>query len=119
MTTFAHLQRLSNGNFDQDADSSRVVELQETTEKQASEIALTRTKVSDLQNKLKDSEDTVSLARQEVMKYQEQLAKLQRDFKEVRGRSLCTSKRTNSREEFLRLLYLSKLCVSIHKYSSI
>ena len=77
------LQRLSNGTFDQEADSSKVVELQETTEKQASEIALTRTKVSDLQNKLKDSEETVSLARQEVMKYQEQLVKLQRDLKEV------------------------------------
>lgn len=79
-----HTQRLSNGTIEQDSDTStRFVELQETTEKQAGEIALTRSRISDLQTRLKDSEDSISSAKLEATKYQEQIAKLQRDLREV------------------------------------
>ena len=75
---------MSNGVVEQDAEtSSRVVELQEMMEKQASEIALARSRISELQARLKESDDAIASSKVEIGKYQEQISKLQRDVKEV------------------------------------
>ncbi|KAF6031548.1 hypothetical protein EB796_010180 [Bugula neritina] len=78
-----HNKRLSNGTIEQDGESStRLLELQQTTEKQASELALARSKVSDLQSRLKESEESVAAAKLDCAKHQEQINKLQRELKE-------------------------------------
>ena len=58
--------------------------MQEATEKQASELAMARSRVADLQGRLKDSEDAINSSKLEIIKYQDQISKLQRDLKEVR-----------------------------------
>ena len=57
--------------------------MQEATEKQASELAMARSRVADLQGRLKDSEDAINSSKLEIIKYQDQISKLQRDLKEV------------------------------------
>lgn len=77
-----HKQRLSNGTIDPDSDVNRVIELQDTVEKQNSELTSSRTKVLELTNKLTELEETATTATKDLNKTQEQLVKLQRDLRE-------------------------------------
>lgn len=63
---------------------NRVIELQETVEKQNSELTSTRTRILELTNKYTEVEENYTTAQKDLNKAQEQLVKLQRDLKEVR-----------------------------------
>jgi predicted nucleic acid-binding Zn-ribbon protein len=76
-------QRLSNGSIDPDSEVNRVIELQDTVEKQNSELTAARTKVLELTNKITEIEETATTATKDLNKAQEQLVKLQRDLREV------------------------------------
>ena len=77
------LQRLSNGSIDPDSDVNRVIELQETLEKQNNELTAARTKIAELTSRIKELEDSVTSSSKELGKSQEQCIKLQRDLREV------------------------------------
>lgn len=80
---FLAFQRLSNGSIDPDSDVNRVIELQETVEKQNSELTNMRTKMLELNNKLTEMEESYTSAQKDLIKAQEQVVKLQRDLREV------------------------------------
>ena len=77
------LQRLSNGSIDPDSEIQRVMQLQETVEKQNSELTLARSKVNDLGVKVKELEEALASSQKDVVRLQEQNVKLQRDIREV------------------------------------
>ena len=83
-----YFQRLSNGSIDPDSDVNRVIELQETVEKQNSELTNTRTKMLELNNKLTEIDESYTSAQKDLIKAQEQVVKLQRDLREV-SRDIC------------------------------
>jgi predicted nucleic acid-binding Zn-ribbon protein len=80
----ALLQRLSNGSIDPDSDVQRVLELQETLDKQNTELTAARTKIAELTSRIKELEDAMTSSAKEHAKAQEQCSKLQRDLREVR-----------------------------------
>lgn len=61
----------------------RIVELQETISKQATDLGVARSKISELSSKISEIEDSLQVSQKELMKAQEQNARLQRDLKEV------------------------------------
>uniref|UniRef100_A0A0L8FQV7 Liprin-alpha CC2 domain-containing protein n=1 Tax=Octopus bimaculoides TaxID=37653 RepID=A0A0L8FQV7_OCTBM len=77
-----HPKRLSNGSIDPDSDVNRVIELQETVEKQNSELTSTRTNILELTNKCTELEESLTSTQKDLIKSQEQLVKLQRDLRE-------------------------------------
>ncbi|XP_053384775.1 liprin-alpha-1-like isoform X4 [Mercenaria mercenaria] len=77
-----HPKRLSNGSIDPDSDVNRVIELQETVEKQNSELTNTRTKMLEMNNKFTEMEENYTTAQKDLIKAQEQVVKLQRDLRE-------------------------------------
>ncbi|XP_064602426.1 liprin-alpha-1-like isoform X5 [Liolophura sinensis] len=78
----AHPKRLSNGSIDPDSDVNRVIELQETIEKQNSELTTARSRLLEMTNKCKELEDSLTSTQKDLIKSQEQLVKLQRDLRE-------------------------------------
>ena len=82
---FALQQRLSNGSIEPDSDMGRVMDLQETVEKQNSELTASRTRVLELTNKLTELEESYTSGQKELAKAQDTVNKLQRDLREVRG----------------------------------
>lgn len=81
--TFWLFQRLSNGSIDPDSDVTRVIELQDTVEKQNTELTSSRTRVLELTNRCTELEESLNTAQKDLSKAQEQLVKLQRDLREV------------------------------------
>ena len=77
------LQRLSNGSIDPDSEVQRVIELQETIEKQNTELTAARTKIAELTSRIKELEDSINSTQKDVTKTSEQNIKLQRDLREV------------------------------------
>lgn len=82
-TVLIFFQRLSNGSIDPDSEINRVIELQETIEKQNNELTVARKTVIDLTSKLKEVESTLQQAQKDLIKGQEANVKLQRDLREV------------------------------------
>ena len=87
---FFAVQRLSNGSIDPDSDVQRVLELQETVEKQNTELTASRTRVLELTGRCTELEESLATAQKELSKAQEQLVKLSRDLREV-GMCVCVS----------------------------
>ncbi|KAL5006308.1 hypothetical protein ScPMuIL_015114 [Solemya velum] len=96
-------KRLSNGSIDPDYEVNRVIELQETVEKQNSELTSTRTRILELTNKYTEVEENYTTAQKDLNKAQEQLVKLQRDLKE----SICQREDQEERIATLEKRYLN------------
>ncbi|XP_060072414.1 liprin-alpha-1-like isoform X7 [Ylistrum balloti] len=77
-----HPKRLSNGSIDPDSDVNRVIELQDTVEKQNSELTSARTKMLEMTNKMTELEENYTCNQKDLIKCQEQVVKLQRDLRE-------------------------------------
>ncbi|XP_076115075.1 liprin-alpha-1-like isoform X12 [Mytilus galloprovincialis] len=75
-------KRLSNGSIDPDSEVNRIIELQDTVEKQNSELTSTRTKLLELTNKCTELEESLTTTSKDLIKSQEQVVKLQRDLRE-------------------------------------
>ena len=82
-TNLFHFQRLSNGSIDPDSEIQRVIELQETIEKQNGDLTAARNKVQELTAKVKELEESLSSTQKDLIKTQENSVKLQRDLREV------------------------------------
>lgn len=80
---FLYLQRLSNGSIDPDSEVQRVIELQETIEKQNSDVTNFRSKNAELTSKVRELEESLNSAQKDLINSQEQVVKLQRDLREV------------------------------------
>ncbi|KAK3102611.1 hypothetical protein FSP39_012641 [Pinctada imbricata] len=78
----ANQERLSNGSIDPDSEVNRVIELQDTVEKQNSELTSARTRMLEMTNKLTELEENYTCSQKDLVKAQEQLVKLQRDLRE-------------------------------------
>lgn len=61
----------------------RVMDLQETVEKQNTELTSTRTRLLELNNKLTELEENYATSQKELVKAQDMVNKLQRDLREV------------------------------------
>ena len=77
------MQRLSNGSIDPDSEVQRVIDLQETIEKQNTELVASRAKVSELSSRISELEESLTSTQKDLIKTQEQNVKLQRDIREV------------------------------------
>ena len=80
---FCLLQRLSNGSIDPDSEVNRVIELQETVEKQNGDLTSARNKITELTNRVAELEEALASAQKDLIKTQESGVKLQRDLREV------------------------------------
>ena len=80
---FPPWQRLSNGSIDPDDDVSRVIELSDTLEKQNKELGLTKDKMMQLNLRIAELEENLSMSQKEMIKAQESSGKFHRDLKEV------------------------------------
>ncbi|KAK6191456.1 hypothetical protein SNE40_003142 [Patella caerulea] len=99
----SHPKRLSNGSIDPDSDVNRVIELQETVEKQNSELTSARTKMLEINNKFTELEENFSTTQKELIKAQEQVVKLARDLRE----SQCQKEDQEERIATLEKRYLN------------
>eukprot|EP00058_Branchiostoma_floridae_P004724 XP_002590212.1 hypothetical protein BRAFLDRAFT_128281 [Branchiostoma floridae] len=75
-------ERLSNGSIDPDDHVSRVVELQDTLEKQNADLKAARDRVSELAGQISGLEDSLQQAQRDLVKSSESAAKQQRDLRE-------------------------------------
>jgi hypothetical protein len=79
-------QRLSNGSVDPESSAGRMVELQEIIEKNASDLGLAKSKITELSQSCLELEESLSSTQKDLIKSQEQTVKLQAQLREVRGR---------------------------------
>ncbi|XP_049844134.1 liprin-alpha-1-like isoform X2 [Schistocerca gregaria] len=75
-------KRLSNGAIEPDSDVARVLELQNTVDKQSAELSSWQRRVSELSGRISELEETLAKTQKELMKAQEANSKLQRDLRE-------------------------------------
>lgn len=81
--SISNTKRLSNGSIDPDDDVSRVIELQDTLEKQNHELGQAKIRVTDANIRVAELEESLALSQKEMLKAQENAAKYQRDAKEA------------------------------------
>ena len=74
---------MSNGSIDPDDDVSRVIELQDTLEKQNNELSLSKERVTEMTLRVADLEEALAKTQKEVLRAQESATKFQRDVREV------------------------------------
>ncbi|KAK7479389.1 hypothetical protein BaRGS_00029381 [Batillaria attramentaria] len=108
----AHPKRLSNGSIDPDSDITRVIDLQETVEKQNTELTSSRTRVLELTNKCTELEENFNTAQKELNKAQEQLVKLSRDLRESQAQKEDQEERIATLEK--RYLNAQRESTSVH-----
>ncbi|XP_068082984.1 liprin-alpha-1 [Anabrus simplex] len=75
-------KRLSNGAIEPDSDVARVIELQNTIEKQTTELGTWQRRVSELTARVSELEENLTKTQKELLKAQEGNNKLQRDLRE-------------------------------------
>uniref|UniRef100_A0A1B6E9A2 SAM domain-containing protein n=1 Tax=Clastoptera arizonana TaxID=38151 RepID=A0A1B6E9A2_9HEMI len=76
------IKRLSNGVIEPDSEVTRVIELQNTVDKQTNELSTWQRRVSELTSRVSELEENLSKAQKELIKSQEANARLQRDLRE-------------------------------------
>ncbi|XP_052798888.1 liprin-alpha-1-like isoform X1 [Mya arenaria] len=110
-----HPKRLSNGSIDPDSDVNRVIELQETVEKQNSELTNTRTKMLEMNNKLTELDESYTTGQKDLIKAQEQVVKLQRDLRESIAQKEDQEERIATLEK--RYLNAQRESTSLHDFN--
>ncbi|XP_025084755.1 liprin-alpha-1-like isoform X3 [Pomacea canaliculata] len=108
----SHPKRLSNGSIDPDSDITRVLELQDTVEKQNTELTSSRTRVLELTNRCTELEESLSTTQKDLSKAQEQLVKLQRDLRESQAQKEDQEERIATLEK--RYLNAQRESTSVH-----
>ncbi|KAK7098725.1 hypothetical protein V1264_002964 [Littorina saxatilis] len=111
----AHPKRLSNGSIDPDSDVTRVMDLQETVEKQNSELTSSRTRVLELTNRCTELEESLTTTQKELSKAQEQLVKLSRDLRESQAQKEDQEERIATLEK--RYLNAQRESTSVHDFN--
>ncbi|XP_071502364.1 liprin-alpha-1-like [Diadema antillarum] len=105
-------KRLSNGSIDPDDDVSRVIELQDTLEKQNHELGQAKVRVTDMNIRVAELEESLAIAQKEMLKAQENAAKYQRDAKEAMAQKEDMEERIATLEK--RYLNAQRETTSLH-----
>ena len=74
---------MSNGPISHEAELQLTSELQETVSKQMTELGALRAKIVELNVRIVELEESLTLAQKDLVRSQEQTSKLQRDIREV------------------------------------
>ncbi|XP_019639968.1 PREDICTED: liprin-alpha-1-like isoform X6 [Branchiostoma belcheri] len=105
-------KRLSNGSIDPDDHVSRVVELQDTLEKQNADLKAARDRVSELAGQIGGLEDSLQQAQRDLVKSSESAAKQQRDLREAMAQKEDMEERITTLEK--RYLSVQREATSLH-----
>ncbi|XP_078586379.1 liprin-alpha-1-like isoform X22 [Branchiostoma floridae x Branchiostoma japonicum] len=105
-------KRLSNGSIDPDDHVSRVVELQDTLEKQNADLKAARDRVSELAGQISGLEDSLQQAQRDLVKSSESAAKQQRDLREAMAQKEDMEERITTLEK--RYLSVQREATSLH-----
>ncbi|XP_078670694.1 liprin-alpha-1-like isoform X15 [Branchiostoma floridae x Branchiostoma belcheri] len=105
-------ERLSNGSIDPDDHVSRVVELQDTLEKQNADLKAARDRVSELAGQIGGLEDSLQQAQRDLVKSSESAAKQQRDLREAMAQKEDMEERITTLEK--RYLSVQREATSLH-----
>ncbi|CAG5123923.1 unnamed protein product, partial [Candidula unifasciata] len=105
-------KRLSNGSIEPDSDIGRVMDLQETVEKQNTELTSARTRLLELNNKITELEENYTTGQKELAKAQELIIKLQRDLRESQAQKGDQEERIATLEK--RYLNAQRESTSVH-----
>ncbi|XP_013085125.2 liprin-alpha-1-like isoform X1 [Biomphalaria glabrata] len=111
-TTSGLPKRLSNGSIEPDSEMGRVMDLQETVEKQNTELTSARTKILELNNKLTELDESFTTSQKELAKAQEAVNKLQRDLRESQAQKEDQEERIATLEK--RYLNAQRESTSVH-----
>ncbi|XP_071956152.1 liprin-alpha-1-like isoform X3 [Antedon mediterranea] len=76
-------KRLSNGSIDPDDDVNRVIELQDTLEKQNHELRMSRDRVSEFSDRINELEDKLEIMQKDLFKSQDASGKYQKELREA------------------------------------
>ncbi|XP_046670712.1 liprin-alpha-1 isoform X10 [Homalodisca vitripennis] len=76
------IKRLSNGAIEPDSEVARLIELQNTVDKQSSELGTWQRRVSEMTSRVSELEENLSKSQKELLKAQDTNSKLQRDLRE-------------------------------------
>ncbi|XP_022082730.1 liprin-alpha-1-like isoform X3 [Acanthaster planci] len=96
-------KRLSNGSIDPDDDASRVLELQDTLERQNQELSQSKDRASELMLRVASLEESLAKTQKEVLRAQESASKFQRDAREA----MCQKEDMEERIATLEKRYLN------------
>ncbi|XP_074660796.1 liprin-alpha-1-like [Tubulanus polymorphus] len=105
-------KRLSNGSIDPDSEVNRVIEYQETIEKQNAELTNCRKQINEITSKFKETEESLAQAQKDLVKSQEQIVKLQRDLRESNAQKEDQEERIATLEK--RYLNAQRESTSLH-----
>ncbi|CAG5131518.1 unnamed protein product, partial [Candidula unifasciata] len=105
-------KRLSNGSIEPDSDMGRVMDLQETVEKQNTEMTAARTRLLELNNKITELEENFTTSQKELAKAQDLVNKLQRDLRESQAQKEDQEERIATLEK--RYLNAQRESTSVH-----
>ncbi|BFZ16224.1 hypothetical protein BsWGS_19263 [Bradybaena similaris] len=111
-TTTSLPKRLSNGSIEPDSDMGRVMDLQETVEKQNTEMTAARTRLLELNNKITELEENFTTSQKELGKAQDLVNKLQRDLRESQAQKEDQEERIATLEK--RYLNAQRESTSVH-----
>uniref|UniRef100_A0A0B6ZLM7 SAM domain-containing protein n=1 Tax=Arion vulgaris TaxID=1028688 RepID=A0A0B6ZLM7_9EUPU len=111
-TTTSLTKRLSNGSIEPDSDMGRVMDLQETVEKQNSELTSARTRLLELNNKMTELDENYTTSQKELVKAQDLVNKLQRDLRESQAQKEDQEERIATLEK--RYLNAQRESTSVH-----
>ncbi|RZF36297.1 hypothetical protein LSTR_LSTR006802 [Laodelphax striatellus] len=105
-------QRLSNGAIEPDSDVDRVIELQDTVQKQSSELTTWQRRVSELTGRVSELEDNLTKAQKELVKTLENNSKLENDLRENNAQKKDQEERIATLEK--RYLNAQRESTSLH-----
>lgn len=106
------INKVSNGSAEAAEEAAKVVELQESLEKQAAELSLARSKLNEVLPKIRELEESLQLAQKEVTRLKEENARLARDLKENNAQKEDQEERISTLEK--RCLNAQRESVSLH-----
>ncbi|XP_034273205.1 liprin-alpha-1 isoform X6 [Pantherophis guttatus] len=105
-------KRSSNGSLNHDEDLAKVIELQDTIEKQTKEQSQMKERITALSNRVAELEEDLDTARKDLIKSEEMNTKLQRDVREAMAQKEDMEERITTLEK--RYLAAQREATSVH-----
>ncbi|XP_078276784.1 liprin-alpha-4 isoform X8 [Rhinoraja longicauda] len=105
-------KRLSNGSIDPDDEISRVVEMQDTLEKQNFEVTQMKDRLSTISARVAELEEDLNTARKDLIRSEEMNNKYQRDIREAMAQKEDMEERITTLEK--RYLAAQRESTSVH-----
>ncbi|XP_070791394.1 liprin-alpha-1 isoform X2 [Pituophis catenifer annectens] len=105
-------KRSSNDSLNHDEDLAKVIELQDTIEKQTKEQSQMKERITALSNRVAELEEDLDTARKDLIKSEEMNTKLQRDVREAMAQKEDMEERITTLEK--RYLAAQREATSVH-----